>query len=50
MEEDIKNQIDELVREQVAQCLKEHIPPDLQDEFATSKKELEELNLRLHNS
>lgn len=50
VEEEIKSQIDELVREQVAQCLKEHIPPALQDEFAMSKRELEELNLRLHNS
>ena len=50
VEDEIKSQIDELVREQVAQCLKDHIPPALQDEFEMSKRELEELNLRLHNS
>ncbi|KAF8963597.1 hypothetical protein BDZ97DRAFT_1919603 [Flammula alnicola] len=51
VEEEITNQIDELVREQVAECLlKDHIPPELQEEFASSKRELEELNLKLHNS
>ncbi|KAH9485597.1 hypothetical protein JR316_0002507 [Psilocybe cubensis] len=50
VEQEITNQIDELVREQVAECLKAHIPQELQDEVAMSKKELEELNLRLHNS
>ncbi|KAF9486089.1 hypothetical protein BDN70DRAFT_794795 [Pholiota conissans] len=50
VEEEIVNQIDEIVKEKVAECLKEHIPPELQEEFATSKKELQELTLRLHNS
>lgn len=50
VEQEITNQIDELVKEQVAECLKAHIPKELQDEVAMSKKELEELNLRLHNS
>ncbi|PPQ93849.1 hypothetical protein CVT25_013558 [Psilocybe cyanescens] len=50
VEQEITNQIDELIKEQVAECLKAHIPQELQDEVAMSKKELEELNLRLHNS
>jgi hypothetical protein len=50
VEEEITAQIDDMVKEYVAECLKAHIPQDLQDEVAMSKKELEELNLRLHNS
>lgn len=50
VEEEITNQIDEIVKEKVAECLKDHIPPELQEEFATSKRELQELTLRLHNS
>lgn len=50
VEQEIASQIDELVREQVEECLKTHIPKELQDELAISKRELEELNLRLHNS
>jgi hypothetical protein len=50
VEEEITNQIDEIVKEKVAECLKDHIPPELQEEFASSKRELQELTLRLHNS
>ncbi|KAF5322068.1 hypothetical protein D9619_001639 [Psilocybe cf. subviscida] len=50
VEEEITAQIDDMVKEYVAECLKAHIPQDLQEEVAMSKKELEELNLRLHNS
>jgi len=50
VEQEIAIQIDELVKEQVEECLKTHIPKELQDELAISKRELEELNLRLHNS
>ena len=50
VEQEIASQIDELVKEQIEECLKTHIPKELQDELAISKHELEELNLRLHNS
>lgn len=50
VEQEIASQIDELVKEQVEECLKTHIPKEVQDELAISKRELEELNLRLHNS
>jgi len=50
VEQEIASQIDELVKEQVEECLKAHIPREVQDELAISKRELEELNLRLHNS
>ncbi|KAF9529783.1 hypothetical protein CPB83DRAFT_852170 [Crepidotus variabilis] len=50
VEREITGQIDELVKEQVAECLKAHIPHDLQEEVAGSRRELEELNLALHNS
>ena len=50
VEQEIASQIDELVKEQVEECLKTHIPREVQDELAISKRELEELNLRLHNS
>ncbi|KIM40360.1 hypothetical protein M413DRAFT_28841 [Hebeloma cylindrosporum] len=50
VEQEVASQIDELVKEQVEECLKTHIPKDLQDEVAVSKRELEALNLRLHNS
>lgn len=50
VEQEIASQIDELVKEQVEECLKTHIPKELQDKLAISKRELEELNLRLHNS
>lgn len=50
VEKEIASQIDELVKEQVEECLKTHIPKEVQDELAISKRELEELNLRLHNS
>jgi len=50
VEQEIASQIDELVKEQVEECLKTHVPREVQDELAISKRELEELNLRLHNS
>jgi uncharacterized protein (DUF433 family) len=50
VEQEIASQMDELVKEQVEECLKTYIPKELQDELAISKRELEELNLKLHNS
>lgn len=50
VEQEIADQIDVLVKEQVAECLKAHIPKELQLEVASSKRELEELNNALHNS
>ncbi|KAF4620953.1 hypothetical protein D9613_000913 [Agrocybe pediades] len=50
VEQEIADHIESLVQEQVAECLKDHIPQELQDEIAMSKRELDELNLRLHNS
>jgi len=50
VEQEIASQIDELVKEQVEEFLEAHIPKELQDEVAFSKRELEQLNLRLHNS
>ncbi|GLB37352.1 hypothetical protein LshimejAT787_0404030 [Lyophyllum shimeji] len=47
---EIEAEIDGLVREQVAECLKTIIPQDLQDEVAAQKSELEELRIQLHNS
>jgi len=47
---EITEQIDAMVQEQVAQCLKDHIPEDLQLELAKNKQEYEELQLALHNS
>jgi hypothetical protein len=50
VEKDITKTIDDLVKEHVAECLKDHIPRELQAEVADSKRELEELNLALYNS
>jgi hypothetical protein len=50
VEREIQNQIDEIVREHVFECLKDHIPIELQLEAAERKRELEQLNLALHNS
>jgi len=50
VEQEITSRIDELVKEHVVECLKVHIPQELQNEVASSKRELEELNIRLHNS
>lgn len=50
MEKEYASQIDELVEEQVAICLKTHIPEELQNEVAESKRQLEELQQALHNS
>lgn len=50
VEREIQQQIDDLVKEHVAECLKEHIPIELQLEVAERKRELEQLNLALHNS
>jgi len=47
---EIEAEIDELVREQVAECLEMIIPQDLQDEVAKQKSELKELRVKLHNS
>ncbi|KAG5636935.1 hypothetical protein H0H81_006331 [Sphagnurus paluster] len=49
-EREIAQEIDGLVREQVAECLKTLIPQDLQDEVAAQKTELGELRIKLHNS
>ncbi|KAJ7270076.1 hypothetical protein B0H12DRAFT_823982 [Mycena haematopus] len=49
-EEDIAREIDQLVAEQVAICLKDHIPRELQDEVADQQRILEEVRRELHNS
>ncbi|RDB24976.1 putative NADH pyrophosphatase [Hypsizygus marmoreus] len=49
-QEEIDREIDALVQEQVAECLKMLIPQDLQDEVAVQKRELEDLRVQLHNS
>jgi len=49
-EEDIEREIDQLVAEQVALCLKDHIPQELQDEVAEQQRILEEVRKELHNS
>ncbi|KAJ7099510.1 hypothetical protein B0H15DRAFT_549820 [Mycena belliarum] len=50
VEEDIAREIENLVAEQVALCLKTHIPQELQDEVAEQQKELETVRRDLHNS
>jgi hypothetical protein len=50
IEREYADQIDRLVEEQVAACLMTHIPQELQDEVAKSKRELEALQRALHNS
>jgi len=50
VEREIAGQIDDLVKAQVSSCLHDHMPHDLQLEVTERKRELEELNLRLHNS
>ncbi|KAJ3503105.1 hypothetical protein NLJ89_g8581 [Agrocybe chaxingu] len=50
VEQEISHQIDAFVQEQVAECLKDHIPQALQDEVEESKRELDRLNIALHNS
>lgn len=50
VETEIQNHIDDLVREHVSECLKDHIPIELQLEVAERRRELERLNLALHNS
>ncbi|KAF5386215.1 hypothetical protein D9615_002317 [Tricholomella constricta] len=46
---EIEEEIDELVKEQVAECLKTIIPQDLQEQVAEQRSELEELGIQLHN-
>ena len=50
MEREIAVQMDKLVQERVAECLKTHIPQNLQDEVARSKRELNQVRLALHDS
>ena len=50
MEREITAQMDKLVQERVAECLKSHIPQELQDEVARSKNELKQVRLALHDS
>ena len=50
MEREIAEQMDKLVKERVAECLKTHIPQELQDEVAKSKSELKQVRLELHDS
>jgi len=49
-EEDIAREIDQLVAEQVAICLKDHIPQELQEEVENQQMILEEVRRDLHNS
>jgi len=50
VEEELAAQIDEVVKEQVAACLRTHISPELQDEVVGSNEELEKVRMALHNS
>lgn len=50
VEDDIAREIEQLVEEQVALVLKDHIPQDLQDEVADQQRILEEVRRDLHNS
>ena len=50
VEREITEQMDKLVQEHVAECLKTHIPQELQDEVARSKRELKQVRLALHDS
>ena len=50
MEREITEQMDKLVQERVAECLKTHIPQELQDEVARSKSKLKQVRLALHDS
>ena len=50
VEREITAQMDKLVQERVAECLKTHIPQELQDEVARSKRELKQVRLALHDS
>ena len=50
VEREIAEQMDKLVQERVAECLKTHIPQELQDEVARSKRELKQVRLELHDS
>jgi hypothetical protein len=50
VEREIAEKMDQLVQERVAECLKTHIPQELQDEVASSKMELKQVRLELHNS
>ena len=50
MEREIAEKMDKLVQERVAECLKTHIPQELQDEVARSKRELKQVRLALHDS
>ncbi|KAJ7496825.1 hypothetical protein FB451DRAFT_1456578 [Mycena latifolia] len=50
VEDDVAREIEDLVAEQVAVCLKTHIPQDLQDEIAGQQRILEEVRRDLHNS
>jgi len=50
VEDDIAREIEELVAEQVAVCLKTHIPQELQEEVKEQQKILEEVRRELHNS
>jgi len=50
VEEDIAGQIDALVKQGIEDCLRDHIPQELQDEIADNQRELEEVRLALHNS
>ena len=50
VEEDIAGQIDDLLKQGIEECLRDHIPQELQDEIADNQRELEEVRLALHNS
>jgi len=50
VETEIEIQIEETVKQQVANKLEEYIPKALQDELAERKQELEQVQQALHNS
>ena len=50
VEREITEKMDKLVQERVAECLKTHIPQELQDEVTRSKRELKQVRIELHDS
>lgn len=50
MENEIEAQINAMVKAEVSENLKHHIPDDLQAELKKNKQELEDIQRDLHNS
>ncbi|KAJ7169165.1 hypothetical protein C8R43DRAFT_982528 [Mycena crocata] len=50
VDEDVAREIEQLVEEQVAACLRNHIPHELQEEVARQERTLEQVRREFHNS